>query len=947
MLSRLRRFFDVRPGEGWALLVCASFVAVAVASFLLAKPIRNGLFLGEFGAYKLVYAYVGVPIVLAAFIPIYNAFAARVGQRLVITGSLLFLASNVLAFWWAFTYHPAPWMSAAFYIWVNCYGVIAPVQAWSFANTVFDTRQARRLFGLVGAGASFGAILGGILARTLVGPFGGAVNLLLVLAALIALAAVIVNLGWHARRRDLRPPRRAAANLAGTLALIGRTPYLRLIATLIVLVAIVTQWTQFQFNVLAEQRLAGDPDRLTRFFGTFNFVLGILAFAVQLFLTGPALRRFGIAFTILLLPLALGVGSTLVLIWPVLWAVMLTNGFDQGLRFSVDKATFELLYMPVDTRVKNDVKSAIDLVINRVADGVGGVLLGLATHGFSLLIFTLPGAYLGVRGIAALSLAGIGVWLVVANALRKGYVEQIRESIQQNRLEVERAAAAMLDRSALDELAGKMKSGNASDILYALEVFSAQHHGAIHPVVRGLLTHREPSVRCRAVELLDESGDVSVAQEIEGLLRDPDLDTRTAAMLYLAHHTGVDPLVRIRELGDFSDFSIQAGTVAFLSRPGPTQNIEAAQFFLDAMLADRGDGGQRPRLEAARLLGRLPPAFGAALTALLDDSDADVAREAAISAGRLRDPGFARALVRQLSRPTVREAAADALSTSGPGAVRALTAAMTDTSLPLEMRREIPLILARIGTAEAQEALMTCLLQVDVPLRFRVIQGLNRLRELHPELPLDRQSVEMALGGEIMGHYRSYQVLGTVTDAFEGNDPVITGLRESMQLEQERIFRLMGLLWPEFDLKSVWVALRSERGSIRANALELLDAELHPDLRNLVVPLFDGQVSVTERVEKANRLFGSAVESREEAVLTLLASEDAWLKACGVYAVGQLKLTALAEEIEKFAGSKDPLLRETVRAALLKLKAPIETPNEVVLTQEEAGWEPHHGESGL
>jgi AAA family ATP:ADP antiporter len=947
MLSRLRQFFDIRAGEGGPLLICALYVAVAVATFLLAKPIRNGLFLAQFGAYKLVYAYVAVPVVLSLFIPIYNAIAARIGQRLVITGSLLFLCSNVLTFWWLLRHHPAPWIAAAFYVWVNCYGVIAPVQAWTFANAVFDTRQARRLFGLVGAGASLGAILGGLIASLLVAPMGGAVNLLLVLALLIAAAAVIVNVGWRARRRDLRPPRRSPARFGQTLALIGRSRYLRLIAALVFLVAVVTQWTQFQFSLTAETQFAGDADRLTVFFGRFNFWLGVVAFVLQLFLTGPALRNFGITFTILLLPLALGFGSALIILWPSLWSVMLTNGFDQGLRFSVDKATFELLYVPVDARVKNSVKAAIDLVINRVADGVGGVLLGLATQGFSLVMFTLPGAGLGIRGIAACSLVGIGAWMIVANALRQGYVAQIRDSIHQNRLETERATTA-LDRSALDVLNAKIRSGDPSDVLYALELFSAQHRGALHPVARGLITHPEPRVRCRAVEILDEAGDRGSARQIEGLLRDPDLETRTAALLFLAHHAGIDPLQRIRELGNFEDFSIQAATIAFLSRPGDSQNLEAARVFLEAMRDEPGDGGRRPRLEAARLLGRLPNAFPDVLDALLLDSNPEVAREAIVSAGRLRAGHLTPALVRSMAQPALREAAADALATIGRDAVRPLTDALMDTTIPVDARCDIPLVLARIGTPDAQDALMTCLLQVDVSLRFRVIQGLNRLRELHPDMPIDRQSVEMVLGAEIMGHYRSYQVLGTVKDAFDGDDPVLAGLKESMQQEKERIFRLMGLLWPEFDLKSVWVGLQSESGAIRANALELLDSELSPELRRLVVPLFDRQVSVAERIRIANRVVGAEVESREEAVATLLASEDNWLKACGAYAVGQLRLVRLSEELAKLVDSPDPLIRETVRAALARLKEPVEEAHEAAVVEEQPAWDDvHQGQAGF
>jgi hypothetical protein len=112
---------------------------------------------------------------------------------------------------------------------VNCYGVIAPVQAWMFANTVFDTRQARRLFGLVGAGRQprrHRRRPAGPRARR---PLGSVVDLLLVLAAMIAAAAVVVNLAWRVRRAERSPgPAPARRRPVGaTLGLIGRTPYLR------------------------------------------------------------------------------------------------------------------------------------------------------------------------------------------------------------------------------------------------------------------------------------------------------------------------------------------------------------------------------------------------------------------------------------------------------------------------------------------------------------------------------------------------------------------------------------------------------------------------------------------------------------------------------------------------------------------------------------------------
>ena len=82
------------------------------------------------------------------------------------------------------------------------------------------------------------------------------------------------------------------------------------------LVAISTQWSAFQLNVVADDRFNGDAGALTRFFGTFNFALGIVSFIVQLTLTATALQRFGVAFTILLLPVALFGGSLSILLFP-------------------------------------------------------------------------------------------------------------------------------------------------------------------------------------------------------------------------------------------------------------------------------------------------------------------------------------------------------------------------------------------------------------------------------------------------------------------------------------------------------------------------------------------------------------------------------------------------------------------------------------------------------
>ena len=265
-------------------------------------------------------------------------------------------------------------------MWVNCFGVIAPVHAWSFASSLFDTRQAKRLFGLIGSGASLGAIVGGFLARVLVGPIGGSINLMLVLVLLIALGAVVVTAAnMRIRRRGaLRLGRPATEPLWDTVRTIMGRPYLRLIAAVVLLTAIVTQWTGLQLSLVTSAAFNRDAAALTRFNGTFTLALGIVSFIVQIFVTSQALRRFGLALTILALPLSLGFGTALIVLLPAFWPVLVTNAFDQGLRFSVDRPTYELLYLPITPSERLPIKSAIDIVGSRVADAVGAVIYGLA-----------------------------------------------------------------------------------------------------------------------------------------------------------------------------------------------------------------------------------------------------------------------------------------------------------------------------------------------------------------------------------------------------------------------------------------------------------------------------------------------------------------------------------------------------------------------------------------
>ena len=84
--------------------------------------------------------------------------------------------------------------------------------------------------------------------------------------------------------------------------------------------------------------------------------------------------------------------------------------------------------------------------------------------------------------------------------------------------------------------------------------------------------------------------------------------------------------------------------------------------------------------------------------------------------------------------------------------------------------------MVKIGTPAAAHVLMENLLESDTTLRFRIISALNKLRRLHPEIEMDAQMLETVLAAEILGHYRSYQILDKLGSTKSGEDPIARAL---------------------------------------------------------------------------------------------------------------------------------------------------------------------------
>lgn len=926
MIRYLEKALNVRRQELAPASILFFYLFLVIAYYIQAQAVGDSLFLNAFPNY-LPQAIIGTAVMAGAFVAIYIRLSHILRMETLITASMGFFAASFVVFW-LLTFSGFRWVYVLIYLWVYTAAVVGTTTGWTLANYVLTTREARRVFGFIGAGAIMGGIFGGFFTKFAT-KFTKLETQLLFLALFLGICAVLVKTLFRVAHDRLDEVNRGPAvsyespkNFRESFALIRSSRYLLLITAIIWIGSLSTTIIGYQFKITAKQAytVAGETNKegLAAFFGTFYGYMGAASFALQLILTGRILRSLGIRVTLFVLPVVFMVGSLGVLLIPTLLMVSVLRGSHSLLRYSLDKSTAELLYLPVAPNIKNQVKSFIDAFVWRVADG---------TAGFVLWIFANKMGFTPSR-ISLVNFVFLGTWIVVAWGVRREYLNVLRRAIERRTLDPERTAAAVLDQTTTQVMAMALERGDEQQVLYGLKLFELAKQPGWHPVLRNLLSHDSPAVRMRALRLLAEADDRAIRPQVEKMLNDRSPEVRAEVLHYLVVQTGRDPIHLLGTATDLPSYALQGSVLAYLGRTGRPEHASAAQVLLETMLSPDDPEAARARAEAARVIGLIPAPseLHRHLLPLLRDQDPEAVEEALVSAGKTQGREFLPLVIERLAEARHAGAARSALLMYGERAVGTLQDYLNDDNVPYPIRRHIPGVLARIATPQAAQVLAASLIQSDPGLRFDVLKGLNKMRRRDPALVPVRAEIEDMLLAELMGYYRSFQIVAALEPQvaasrrrLRGESLVVRAIRERMDHELERIFRLLGLLYPPQDIHNAYAGLYSGRTHLEANSLEVIENLLRPEHYRMLAYVLDPEVSLSERLSFAGQFVHTTVDSRAEALRVLLKSEDRWLAACALHEIGRQRVAELNSDLQQVQHDNDPLLRETWSWATARL----------------------------
>ncbi|HET9253251.1 MAG TPA: hypothetical protein VFP58_14150, partial [Candidatus Eisenbacteria bacterium] len=710
-------------------------VATLFCAYTIAKVLRDALFLAEFGALTLPYAYIGVAVAATGFVWIESRVVRRF-QRVGATRFHQYAAIGFSAAAAVVVPLERHWATAVFYVWAGSQAMMLLPHFWALALDVWDSRRARRMIPILGGCGLIGGLAGGVFAGW-AAPVVKQGGLLWSLPGLLLAAHLLTRVIEKHRARGHSPIQVSKA--VSHWKIVRRSPYIQVLVGALALSVILSTLVDFQFKVFI-QEIYPDPQALTQFLGRFYVGLNALALIFQFSVGGWLMYRLGLAFSTGLQPITATLFVSSLTLGAGLWIVLVMR-WIQGVVFqTLGKSSAEIYFMAVRPHERRRIKPAVDTLVDRWSDAMVGVIL--------ILLLGVMGV--GAHLIAVLTVLIVAVWVVVLFVLNRGYGRAFAQTLSSHWLEPDVAEDAMRTPSARKALLQGLRADDEARIVLALKLSERSKDREIARLVRGCLRHPSLNVRSATVEAMDAMRLRDTEGVILGFVDQPHEGLRRAAVRYLLEH-GPSPAALACRWLEGDDVALRQDTADALFERRSEGRTALTPQWIDARLAS---GRREDLIVAARALGARSGSSPVQLRTLLATPDVEVRRMALISAARRPSRELLDVLLPLLIVPELSHEARRAVTAIGAPAVPALKL-LLDGERGGRARVFAARALAHMASPRAVGALRTLVRSRDRSLRDLGFECLARVRVKTGKPILPRSAVHRLFLREL-SEYRDF-----------------------------------------------------------------------------------------------------------------------------------------------------------------------------------------------
>ncbi len=412
----INRLIKVAPQELPAAALSFVFAFTLMAAYYVLRPVRDAM-ASDWTDAELSWLWTLNFFISAAAVLLYGFVVSRIELKRLVPGIYLFFAGSFLLFYLATHWlDDTRFIDKSFYVWVSFFALFHISVFWSFMSDIYTQGQSLRLFGLFGAGASIGAVVGPSL-PVLLGESIGVYNLLLI-AALMLLFIIPIIFYLEKTRSSLtddagsKPAAESLRSIGGSF-FGGFVDFLshRFLLGIGLFILLYTMMSSFVYFELKNVMVEYDRATRSQYWGMMDLIVNSLAILTALFATSRLATNFGLAVTLALVPVLMVFGWIAVAVAPGLALLIALQIIRRAGNYAITRPGREMLFTGVERETRFKTKPVIDIVVYRGGDVVAGwTYTGLA-----------QGIGLGLGAIAIIAAAIALLWTLVAIFLGKRY----------------------------------------------------------------------------------------------------------------------------------------------------------------------------------------------------------------------------------------------------------------------------------------------------------------------------------------------------------------------------------------------------------------------------------------------------------------------------------------------------------------------------------------------
>ncbi len=434
----ITRALGIRREEFAAVAWSFAYFFCLLAAYYMLRSVREAMAIVG-GTENIPWLFTGTFVAMLLATPVFGWVASRFPRKTFLPWVYYFFIANILIFFAAFSYAEARalnqiWIARAFFVWLSVFNLFVVSVFWSFMADIYSKEQCRRLFGVISAGGSAGALLGPIVTGMVVIPIG--FRNLLPLSSLLLLVAIYCV--YRLRRWTLEHETGAQKEAVESNTPLGGSPldgirqvftsrYFSSIALALLLAnflggviyMFMAEMVSIEFPATGQQIVAGvaspNTDKHTQVFALLDAITNALSLIGQLLIVRYSVRNLGVGTTLAVLPVVSIIGFALLAFNPTFVILAGLQVLRRSIGFGLTKPTSDMLYAVVSPEARYKAKNFIDTAIYRASDTVTTWSVKLiGTLGF------------GLGGIAFICVPIAAIWTALALFIGRQYDERDR-----------------------------------------------------------------------------------------------------------------------------------------------------------------------------------------------------------------------------------------------------------------------------------------------------------------------------------------------------------------------------------------------------------------------------------------------------------------------------------------------------------------------------------------